>query len=117
MGWLKQLFQGNRVNEDGANEVKSKAYLAYNEWGPDGVKHRNNKLADVMPEVPEQTRTAWVEEFKKLDAEVWDCVGKSKFKESERNKFFDHMRARYPFMNQQALDKAWFLYGYYIIHG
>ena len=102
-------MQSTRQNDDA---LKSQAYLAYNDWGPSGVEHRKSELADVCLQVSRETRLAWIEEFKKIDKEIWNGVSKGQFKERERAKFFEHMRGRFPFMNQAALERAWFLYGY-----
>ncbi len=116
MKWLTQLFQGDQTASQAADEIKSRAYLAYNESGPDGSKHRDSKLADVFPDAPEATRLAWIAEFKKIDNQIWDVVNRG-IAENQHRQFSAQMRNKFPFMNRQALDRAWDLAGYYAMHG
>lgn len=118
MNWLKRLLgrsEPARTAQTPSDEQKSKAYLAYTEWGPDGVKHRNTKLADVFPDLALETRLAWIAEFNHVEHQVSNVVGK--LGERDFKKFESLMRAKFPFMNDKAIQRAWFLVAYYTIHG
>lgn len=114
MNWLKRLLDDHR-EQTNADELKSRAYLAYSEWGPEGVKHRDSQLADVFPDVPIETRRAWIAEFKQVDREIGNVVGR--FGEHDFRKFESLMRIKFPFLNHQAIHRAWTLFTYYSIHG
>ncbi|MBI5029184.1 MAG: hypothetical protein HZB51_01555 [Chloroflexi bacterium] len=115
MKWLAQLFQKSQSVSQ-VDEVKSRAYVAFTAWGPDGVKHRESKLADVFPDVPEATRLLWSAEFKKIDSEIWNIVQRG-IREGSQRRFARELQSKFPFMNKQALDWAWSLASYYAIHG
>ena len=117
MKWLTRWLHGNSGDQNQASdELKSQGYLAYTEWGPDGVRHRDSQLEDVLPQVPLETRRAWIAEFKNVDKEIWNAVRRG-ITEGKREQFFTEMRSKFPFMNKRALDHAWFLVGYYTMHG
>ncbi|CAG0983374.1 hypothetical protein ANRL3_02280 [Anaerolineae bacterium] len=114
MNWLKRLL-GDRREQTNDDELKSRAYLAYSVWGPEAVKHRDTQLADVFPDLPVETRRAWIAEFKQVDREISNVVGK--FGEHDYKEFDAHLRAKFPFLNHQAIHRAWSLFTYYSIHG
>ena len=43
--------------------MQSLAYLIYAEWGPRRRIPREQRLAECFPEVPEDTRQAWMKVF------------------------------------------------------
>ena len=116
MKWLARFFERDKLaSRNSLDEVKNQAYLAYAKWGPEGVQHRDSQLADVFPNVPAETRRLWIAEFSQVNREIGNVVGR--FGEGDRLRFEAHIRAKFPFLNRQALEHAWSLFSYYSIHG
>ena len=98
------------------DELKNEAYLIFAEWGPDLRIPREKRLADCFAEVPNDTRAAWLGEFKRIDQAIWQVAEQGAQKHYSFDTFGAHMRTVFPFMNEAALNKAWTLANYYAWH-
>lgn len=98
------------------DEAKSRAYLVYEEWGPDAGIPREERLAAEFPEVPPQQRIAWMEEFGAIGGFVWGKAEQGAQRAMSEADFVAELRAAFPFMNDEAANKAWFLTNYYAWH-
>ena len=97
-------------------DVQSKAYLIYSEWGPQRQIPRDQRLADCFPEVPEDTRRAWMKEFDQVEQAIWKAAEEGGPKACSFEAFATRMTDAFPFMNEAALRHAWTLAGYYTWH-
>ena len=103
-----QLFE-----ESSLNEVKNKAFLTYAEWGPKLLTSREQRLSEEFPEVAADVRATWIEEFKSVNSEIWKVAEEGGPKSYTYETFAKRMGTSFPFMNQGALERAWFLVGYF----
>lgn len=98
------------------DEAKSRAYLIYSEWGPDRRIPRAERLASVLPGQMDAERTAWMAEFDAVDREIWAIAETGLPRTGTRSEFIKRMAAAFPFMNDEALGRAWSLAVYYTVH-
>jgi hypothetical protein len=101
---------------------KSKAYLVYAEWGPELRKPRIQRLRETFPLLPDAQLQEWLQEFERVTKAVW------RFAEEETPKtprdvsfrtdtvFSAIFTQQFPWMNDEALSRAWFLSYYYSWH-
>jgi hypothetical protein len=97
-------------------DVESRAYLIYSEWGPPRKIPRDQRLADCFPEIPEDTRRAWMKEFDQVEQAIWKVAEEGGPRTGSFEAFTRRMTNSFPFMNQAALGHAWSLAGYYTWH-
>jgi hypothetical protein len=97
-------------------DSESRAYLIYSEWGPQRQIPRDQRLADCYPEIPEDTRRAWMKEFDQVEHAIWKVAEEGGPKSSSFEAFAKRMTDAFPFMNEEALRHAWTLAGYYTWH-
>ena len=98
------------------DDEKSRAYLVYEEWGPDATIPRETRMADQFPAVPGETMAAWVKEFGAVGGFVWGVAEQGAQRTVGKDEFVQRLRESFPFMNDAAADKAWFLANYYAWH-
>ncbi len=96
--------------------MQSQAYLIYSEWGPSRLIPRDQRLAECFPDVPEDTRHAWMKEFDQVEAAIWKAAEAGGPRTGSFEVFARQMRASFPFMSDKALSRAWTLTGYYTFH-
>jgi hypothetical protein len=94
----------------------SEAYLIYSEWGPMRETPRTERLADCFPEESTAVLAAWMEEFERIDAEIWRIAADGGPRTWSFSKFKKRLRVGFPFLNDTALQRAWTLTGYYTAH-
>jgi hypothetical protein len=97
-------------------ETQSRAYLIYSEWGPDSRIPRDERLADRFPDIPEDTRRAWMAEFDRVEAAIWKAAEAGGPRTGSFETFARQMRDSFPFMSDEALRRAWSRAGYYAWH-
>jgi hypothetical protein len=97
-------------------EVKSKAYLIYAEWGPPRLIPREQRLAECFPDIPENTRLAWMKEFDQVEAAIWKAAEAGGPRTGTFEVFTQRMTKSFPFLNDEALSHAWTLASYYTAH-
>jgi hypothetical protein len=114
VGWLsrKPSWPANPQ----ADDVKSAAYLTWAEWGPDARIPRDERLASVFPSVPADERKAWMDAFARIGGFIGRVAQHGAEKGWAREQFALSIRREFPFMNDDALDMAWFLARYYAWH-
>ena len=98
------------------SKTKSAAYLVYSEWGPQRSIPRDQRLAQEFPEIPADLLAAWNEEFDKIEHEIWEFAEQGGPKTFSYADFKKRMRKTFPFLNEEALSRAWTLCGYYTWH-
>jgi hypothetical protein len=98
------------------DELKNEAYLIFAEWGPDLMIPREKRLADCFPQLLDEVRAAWLDEFKRIHQAIWQVAEQGAQRHSTLDAFDTHMRMDFPFMNEAALSKAWTLANYYAWH-
>jgi len=96
--------------------TKSQAYVIYAEWGEARRTPRDQRLAECFPAVNEPERSAWLTEFKLVETEIWKIAEEGAQKHHTREAFEKRMFGHFPWMDKEALDKAWFLVCYYAWH-
>ena len=97
-------------------DVESKAYLVYSEWGPQRSIPRDQRLAECFPGIPKDTRQAWMKEFDRVEAAVWKAAEAGGPRTGSFEAFARWIQESFPFMNEDALRRAWSLAGYYTFH-
>ena len=107
--WGNMFFP---VHDDG----KSNAYLIYSEWGPHLRIPREARLAECFPDVAEKTRAEWIEEFKRIEHEIWKVAEEGAPKRYSLDAFKGRMSGLFPFLNPEALSQAWNRACYYAWH-
>ena len=98
------------------DDLKNNAYLIYSEWGPDLRIPREERLAKQFPHIPEDLRQAWIEEFKRIDREIWEVAEEEGPKVHTSGSCRKRLKKAFPFMNRAALNRACFLAEYYAFH-
>ncbi len=91
-------------------DLESRAYLIYSEWGPQRRIPRDLRLADCFPEIPEDTRRAWMNEFDQVERAIWKVAEEGGPRTGSFETFTRRMTKSFPFMNEEALA------GYYAWH-
>ena len=99
-----------------SDNTKSEAYLVYAEWGPDRRIPRDERLAACFPTLTDVERAEWMAIFDAVEREIWRYAETGNVRLHPFLRFAEHMRDRFPFMNDAALRKAWWLAGYYTWH-
>jgi hypothetical protein len=97
-------------------EIESQAYLIYSEWGPQRQTPRDQRLAECFPEIPEDTRRAWMKEFDQVEYAIWQAAEEGGPRTGTFEAFTRRMTKSFPFMTEAALCRAWTLTGYYTFH-
>lgn len=98
------------------DKLKSEAYLIYSEWGPDRRIPRPDRLAALFPDTDEATRAAWMADFDQVEREIWRFAESGGPRLHSLDAFKRRMTAAFPFMNDDALGRAWALATYYTAH-
>ena len=106
--WLRRPLVSDRL--------KSEAYLVYTEWGPDRRIPRPERLAALFPDIDQATRVAWMADFDQVEREIWRFAESGGPRLHSYEAFKKRMMATYPFMNDQAIGRAWALATYYTVH-
>ena len=99
-----------------STDIESRAYLIYSEWGPQRGISRDQRLAECFPEIPEETRRAWMKEFDQVERAIWKAAEEGGPRTGSFEAFTRRMTKSFPFMNEEALGHAWALAGYYTWH-
>jgi hypothetical protein len=97
-------------------EKMSEAYLIYSEWGPARATPRAERLATCFPDETAVLRAAWIEEFERINAEIWRIAAEGGPRTISFARFKKRLKAAFPFLNDAALQRAWTLTGYYTAH-
>jgi hypothetical protein len=97
-------------------EQMSEAYLIYSEWGPARATPRAERLAACFPDESTAIRAAWIEEFERIEAEIWRIAADGGPRTWSFAKFKKRLKADFPFLNDAAMQRAWTLTGYYTAH-
>jgi hypothetical protein len=97
-------------------DKKNRALIIYFEFGPDGRIPRNERLAAEFPAVSEEIRLSWVEEFEQIDRGIWKFAEEGGTKIYSKESFSSAFKQTYPWMNDKAIEKAYFLMSYYAWH-
>ena len=98
------------------DELQSRAYLVYSEWGPDRAIPRHERLADQFPQTDDTTRAAWMADFDHVEREIWHFAESGGPRLHSYETFKKRMTAAFPFMSDDALGRAWSLATYYTVH-
>lgn len=114
MSWLSYLRARSGQPEAGVDDTKSSAYLTWAEWGPSGQIPRDQRLANLFPDVPQPLRAAWIQEFEALEGVLWKLAEQG---HRPRDQVDADLLEACPWMNAKALSKAGFLVDYYAWHG
>lgn len=99
------------------DETKSQAYLVWAEWGPPGLIAREERLAQCFPQIASDERAVWLREFNEIESFVWQVAENGAFNSCSDDDFKAAIQAAFPFLNEAAVSKAWFLARYYAWHG
>jgi hypothetical protein len=99
-----------------SDTTKSEAYLIYSEWGPSSRIPRDERLAEQFPDLDEAMRTAWMAEFDQVEREIWRFAESGGPRLHSLDAFKRRMTTAFPFMNDDALGRAWSLATYYTVH-
>jgi hypothetical protein len=97
-------------------ETQSRAYLIYSEWGPPRLIPRAQRLAECFPDIPADTRRAWMKEFDQVEAAIWKAAEAGGPRTGSFGVFANQLRKTFSFMSDEALSHAWTLVGYYTFH-
>jgi len=104
-------------SKDSTNSnTKSAAYLVYSEWGPQRSIPRDQRLSPEFPGIPADTLSAWMEEFKRIEAEIWKAAEQGGPRTTSFESFKKRIHKTFPFMDEEAMSRAWTLCGYYTWH-
>jgi hypothetical protein len=93
------------------NKTKSKAYEVYTEFGPKLRIERFKRLNDKFKGIEKDKLIEWIEEFNKIDKEIYDFIASDKNK--TKNELIKILNSKYNFMNNKAIKRAIFLTWYY----
>lgn len=104
------------MSPTGTDHRMSAAYLIYSEWGPLRAVPRDERLESSFPDMGQAERAAWIAIFDEVDQEVWRFAEKGGPRLWSFRNFEQEMTRRFPFMNNEALQRAWTLCGYYTAH-
>jgi hypothetical protein len=85
-------------------DLESKAYLVYHEFGPKLRIPREERLLKKFPQVERTIIKIWLDQFKSIDREIGSFTGTSIDFDSKELK--THLKERFPFMNKKALEEA-----------
>ena len=94
-------------------EKMSAAYLIYSEWGPARATPRVERMAACFPEETAVLRAAWIQEFERINAEIWHIAAEGGPRTTSFARFKKRLKAAFPCLNNAALQRAWALTGYY----
>lgn len=95
---------------------KNNAFLIYSEFGPNLRIPRRERLAAKFPGLSENRMTAWIEDFKAVDASIWELAEEGGPRGISKEEFSGVLLRRHPFLRQSGLDRAWSRGGYYAAH-
>ncbi len=85
-------------------DIQSKAYLVYHEFGVKARIARDERLREKFPDADRTTIKIWLDQFKAIDREIEHFTGSTlRF---DRKLLMHHLAERFPFMNKKALEKA-----------
>jgi|GEM_PF-4865916 len=88
-------------------DLQSKAYLVYTEFGKKAQIPREQRLWQAFPDVDRTTIKIWLDQFRAIDDDLTRFEAKTPdFNDSLLRKYLSE---RYPFLNKKALDRAAFL--------
>lgn len=93
-----------------SEDLQSKAYLVYHEFGGNARIPREERLWKKFPDVDRTTIKIWLDQFKAVDASISAFVGMDI--DFDREGLKTHLKEKFPFMNKTALNRAAFL-GWY----
>lgn len=105
-----------KVRRAAPDELKSQAYLVYSEWGPLLSIPRDERLADLFPNTTPTERAGWIADFKAVDREVWRIAETGLPRTGSYHDFEKQLSKAFPFMNRDAVGRAWALATYYTVH-
>jgi hypothetical protein len=110
------LDSNETMRASSVDEIKSQGYLVYSEWGPDRRTPRDMRLATRFPETTQEERAAWIKEFDSIDKAIWQFAESGGPRLGSLHQFKNFMLPEFPFLNEEALLRAWTLCGYYTFH-
>lgn len=89
------------------NDLQSKAYLVYHEFGPKLRIPRDERLFQKFRSVDRTTIKIWLDQFKSIDKEISEFVGLDI--DFDQKALEKHLKSKFPFLNKKALNKATFM--------
>lgn len=98
------------------DELKSDAFLIYNEWGPNLRIPREDRLKAYFPKISSEVLRNWIIEFDSIHSFVWEIAKKGAGKSVKLDKFREDILRLHGFMNDEAIKKVWWLSNYYAWH-
>jgi len=98
------------------SKTKNVAYLVYSEWGSQRSIPRDQRLSQEFPEIPQSILSDWMEEFRKIEHEIWKIAEQGGPKTFSYADFKNRLHKTFPFMDEEAMSRAWTLCGYYTWH-
>jgi len=95
---------------------KNKAFQIFMEWGPNRRIPRAKRLAESFPEVSDSTRTVWMEEFNKVDHNIWEFAENIKSTRHTKDSFMIAFKEIFPWMDDKSLLVCNGRHNFYIVH-
>jgi len=74
---------------------------------------RVERMAACFPEETAVLRAAWIQEFERINAEIWHIAAEGGPRTTSFARFKKRLKAAFPCLNDAALQRAWALTGYY----
>lgn len=86
------------------DDLESKAYLVYHEFGSKLRIPREERLLKKFPQVERTMVKIWLDQFKSVDREIGNFIGASV--DFDEKGLKTRLKEKFPFMNKKALAKA-----------
>ena len=95
---------------------KSAAFEIYMEFGPQLRIPRDERLSKLFPDQPREEISAWIEDFKSVDAEIWRLAEEGGDTARSHEEITRILKTQFPFLEASALNVASTRIGYYVWH-
>jgi len=98
------------------NNLKSRAFLVFCEFGPDRAIHRHQRLTQLFPELTSDVIDSWITDFKSAEKVAFDIAIQHRQENWKVDKTIKILEDRIPDFNHEALSKLLNQACYFAMH-
>lgn len=98
------------------DEVMDQAYIVFDEWGPNRLKDRAERLKEEFPSLTDAEIQFIIKEMKAIAATIWQIAEKGGEMKNGKDGVHRMLQEKHPFLKWKGLTHAFTMVNYYAWH-
>jgi hypothetical protein len=95
------------------DSVLDRAYVVFEEWGPNKRTPRKERIAQTFPELADEEIESVLQRLDEVSKTVWAVAELGAESKLGKQKVLELLQVQHPFLRDQGLQRAFFLANYY----